>query len=72
MAVMGAFATTAFPGLASTQILAHQGGWDEALYVLAPLVIIGLLLLLANRRANAVRREGRDGASERVDSGDDA
>jgi hypothetical protein len=70
MAVMGAFATTPSPGLASMQILAHQGGWDEALYVLAPLVIIGLLLLLANRRANAVRRAA-DAAPEPVDSGDD-
>jgi hypothetical protein len=36
-------------------MLAHQGGWDEALFVLAPLVVIGGLLLLANRRANAQR-----------------
>jgi cyanate permease len=43
-------------GTVSAQILAHQGGWDEALFVLAPLVIIGLLLLLANRRADAARR----------------
>ena len=37
-------------------ILAHQGGWDEALFVLAPLVVIGALLLLANRRADARNR----------------
>ena len=42
-------------------ILAHQGGWDEALFVLAPLVVIGLLLLLANRRANAHQRETHEG-----------
>lgn len=36
-------------------ILGHQGGWDEMLLVLAPiLVIIGLLAL-------AKRRVGRDG-----------
>ena len=50
MAVMGVHSTLA------TLILAHQGGWDEAMFVLAPLVIIGLLLLLANRRADAARR----------------
>ncbi len=50
MAVMGVCSTLA------TLILAHQGGWDEALFVLAPLAIIGLLLLLANRRADAARR----------------
>ena len=30
---------------------AHQGGWDEALFVLVPLVLFGLLLLRAQRRA---------------------
>jgi hypothetical protein len=34
-------------------LLAHQGGWDETLFVLAPLLVIGALLLLANRRAKA-------------------
>ena len=33
--------------------LAHQGGWDEVLLVVAPLAIIGLLLYVANRRVNA-------------------
>jgi hypothetical protein len=37
-------------------LLAHQGGWDETLFVLAPLVVIGILLLLANRRADARNR----------------
>ncbi len=31
-------------------IFAHEGGWDEALLVLVPLALIGVLLLLANRR----------------------
>ena len=34
-------------------LLAHQGGWDEALLVGIPLVIIGLLLWVANRRVSA-------------------
>ena len=32
-------------------MLAHQGGWDEVLLVLAPLSIFALLLYLANVRA---------------------
>ncbi len=32
-------------------LLAHQGGWDEALLVAAPIVVIWLLLRRANRRA---------------------
>jgi hypothetical protein len=32
--------------------LAHQGGWDELLMVVAPLALVTILLLVANRRAN--------------------
>jgi cyanate permease len=32
-------------------LLAHQGGWDEALFVLAPMGFFAFLLWLANRRA---------------------
>ncbi len=34
-------------------IVAHQGGWDEALLVGLPLGLIGLLLWVANRRVSA-------------------
>ena len=34
-------------------LLAHQGGWDETLLVAVPIVVLGSLLALANRRANA-------------------
>ncbi len=34
-------------------VLAHQGGWDEALLVATPLAVIGGLLWLANRRVQA-------------------
>ncbi len=34
-------------------LLAHQGGWDEILMVAGPLVVVGGLLVLANRRAKA-------------------
>lgn len=32
--------------------LAHQGGWDEAALVIAPLALVALLLWLANRRVD--------------------
>jgi cyanate permease len=38
-------------------VVAHQGGWDEALLVLAPLAVLFLLLWLANRRAIRQRDE---------------
>ena len=36
-------------------MLAHQGGWDEALLVLVPLVLFGWLLSRAQKRAEAER-----------------
>ena len=36
-------------------VLAHQGGWDETLLVIVPLVIIAVLLVLANRRAKQLQ-----------------
>ncbi|MFW2380690.1 MAG: hypothetical protein ACN4GZ_02945 [Acidimicrobiales bacterium] len=36
--------------VSSVAVFAHQGGWDEALLVIGPLVIIGGLLHVANRR----------------------
>lgn len=35
-------------------MLAHQGGWDEALVVAIPLVALGGLIFMANRRADAL------------------
>jgi hypothetical protein len=34
-----------------TSVLAHQGGWDEILLVLAPVGLFAFLLFLANKRA---------------------
>ena len=34
-------------------ILAHQGGWDEILLVLTPIVVIVVILRLAKRRVEA-------------------
>jgi hypothetical protein len=33
-------------------LLAHQGGWDEVLLVLVPIVVVGWLLWLAKRRVS--------------------
>lgn len=43
-------------------VLAHQGGWDELLFVAGPIVLIIGLLAVANKRAKAVQRE-REGSS---------
>jgi hypothetical protein len=32
-------------------VLAHQGGWDEILFVAVPIALLALVLWLANRRA---------------------
>jgi hypothetical protein len=34
-------------------IFAHQGGWDEMLFVLVPIAVIVWLLWLAEKRATA-------------------
>jgi hypothetical protein len=39
---------------------AHQGGWDEALFVLAPLVLFGWLLSRARKRAERESAERPD------------
>ncbi len=38
-------------------ILGHQGGWDEILLVVGPLLVVGLLLWVANRRVSAQLNE---------------
>ena len=32
-------------------VLAHQGGWDEIMLVLAPVALFAFLLFVANKRA---------------------
>jgi hypothetical protein len=48
-------------------VLAHQGGWDEMLMVLAPIVVIVFLLRVAKRRGE---RLGPDAGA--VDDDDEA
>lgn len=43
----------------ASMLFAHQGGWDEVLFALIPLAVVALLLLLANKRANAAQRRHR-------------
>ena len=44
-------------------VVAHQGGWDEILFVAGPLLVMGAILF-ANRRA---ARLDEDSESETVD-----
>jgi hypothetical protein len=50
-------------------IVAHQGGWDEALLVLVPVAVFVGLLALANRRAKAIQARRRAEPSEVSDDG---
>jgi len=50
-----------------TEVLAHQGGWDELLLVATPIVIFVVLLRIANARAAHLEGpsgEGDHGAAE--------
>ena len=38
-------------------LLAHQGGWDEVLFVLLPIALFAGLLAVANRRATRQQAE---------------
>ena len=46
-------------------MLAHQGGWDELLMVLVPILIFAVLLVVANRRANSLAEQAPDGGPGR-------
>ena len=37
----------------AVDVLAHQGGWDEMLFVALPLGLFAFLLFIANRKAQA-------------------
>ena len=38
-------------------LVAHQGGWDELLFVLLPMALFAVLLAIANRRATRAEQE---------------
>lgn len=41
-------------------VLAHQGGWDEMLFVALPLGLFAFLLFIANRKAQAQLDDDED------------
>ncbi len=41
-------------------VLAHEGGWDEILFVLAPLVLFAILLVIARRRVDRMEADEGD------------
>jgi hypothetical protein len=53
-------------------VLAHQGGWDEILFVLGPLLVFAGLLALARRRADQFEASRPDEARSDGDPGPDA
>jgi hypothetical protein len=48
----------------AASLVAHQGGWDEVLFVLLPIGLFAVLLAIANRRANQADQDD----SERDDA----
>ena len=52
-------------------LIAHQGGWDEAIYVAVPLVVFAALLRIAKRRAQR-EAEAELHARSRGDAGEAA
>ena len=48
------------PMTATTVVLAHQGGWDEMLFVLVPLLVF-LTLQLLNRRKTRQQSDDAEG-----------
>jgi hypothetical protein len=46
-------------GTLVTVLLAHQGGWDEILFVLVPIALFAGLLAMANKRAQRMADEQR-------------
>jgi hypothetical protein len=55
-------------------LFAHQGGWDEILFVAVPIAIFAGLLAVANRRASKIedaRNSKGGGRTERGGGGDE-
>ena len=46
----------------STALLAHQGGWDEALLIGGPMLVIAGLLVVAKRRVDRMTPPTDDSA----------
>lgn len=48
-------------------LVAHQGGWDELLFVALPIALFAGLLALANRRAIRAQAQSDEGDEARDD-----
>ncbi len=48
-------------------LLAHQGGWDEVLLVLGPILVIAGLLRLAKRRVDRMHPTAPADPAEPID-----
>ncbi len=44
-------------------LIGHQGGWDEAIFVVLPLLLFAVLLLIARRRVDAFDDQEPDNGS---------
>ena len=42
-------------------VLAHQGGWDEVLFVGVPILVFTVVLIVANRRASRMPKHDDSG-----------
>jgi hypothetical protein len=51
-------------------VLAHQGGWDEMLFVALPLGLFAFLLYIANKKAQARLDAEERTATESREAGD--
>ncbi|MEK7424962.1 MAG: hypothetical protein AAB131_14110 [Actinomycetota bacterium] len=51
----------------SGAVLAHQGGWDEILLIMGPILVVVALLRLARKRVERAQADpGRPSADEGV------
>jgi cyanate permease len=50
-------------------VIAHQGGWDEMLLVLAPMAVVAALLWIAKRRVDRAARRRSDSLDASADRG---
>ena len=48
-------------------VLAHQGGWDEMLFVALPLGLFAFLLYMANRKAQSQLDDEDEDLDDSVD-----
>ena len=53
--------------MSSIHNLAHQGGWDETLMIVGPILAIIALLAVAKRKLN---KEGKEAEEEEEEEGD--